>query len=167
MPVDSNGISKTRLIVWVTLLVFIFIQNNFKLDSSIGVSMQPTYNENSVGLYRYRNSEIKRNDIVLIRTEPIKHIKTDNEFDFLMKRVIGVPGDIIMVYNDQLYINNKRIKEKYILEDMRANKSAITILGDDEFFVMGDNRNNSYDSRDFGAIRSSWIMAKRIYDISE
>ena len=71
--------------------------------------------------------------------------------DIFIKRVIGLPGDHIQIKNNVLYRNDKIIDEPYIKEPMKTNDLDIKIANN-EIFVMGDNRNHSMDSRDFGSI---------------
>lgn len=94
----------------------------------------------------------------------------DPDVDFI-KRVIGVPGDVIEVRNKQLYRNGQPVRESYIrftepdrILPVRDNFGPVTVA-EGEFFVMGDNRDNSMDSRFWGTVPRKDILAKawRIY----
>src|SRR5574344_2486157 len=137
---DTMGYIITFVIV---LLLFIYV---IALHQVIGPSMNDTLTEGDVLIldkisYRFRNP--KRNEIVVISVDS----KT------LIKRVIGLPGETIQYKGNILYIDGTAYKEDNITE-VTANFGPIT-LGSDEYFVMGDNRINSLDSRDVGAISKS------------
>ena len=93
---------------------------------------------------------------------------------FFIKRIIGLPGESIRIdYEGNIYINGEVLEENYgaegILDPGRAETEVV--LGEDEFFVMGDNRNHSMDSRDIsvGSIKKSDITGRafvRIYPFS-
>ncbi|MBQ7606954.1 MAG: signal peptidase I [Desulfovibrionaceae bacterium] len=115
-------------------------------------------------MYIYRGAEPERGDIIIFE------YPEDPDIDFI-KRVIGVPGDVIEVRDKQLYRNGSPVKEDYIRftePDMilakRDNFGPITVK-ENEYFVMGDNRDNSHDSRFWGCIKREAIRAKawRIY----
>jgi len=71
--------------------------------------------------------------------------------DDLIKRVIGLPGDTIEVKDNHVVVNGTPLEEEYLEDVFMPDEPAIT-LGDEEVFVMGDNRNASFDSRRFGPI---------------
>ena len=72
------------------------------------------------------------------------------------KRVIGAPGDTVEIRDNAVYVNHKQIEEPYLNEPMKT-RDCICKLKEDEWFVMGDNRNHSLDSRAFGAVRTEEI----------
>ena len=86
-----------------------------------------------------------------------------------MKRLIGLPGDEIDILNNQLYINNKIIKEKYIYDDGDTRIfSGEFSVPNNEYFVLGDNRNISFDSRywDYPYVKKEDIVGKVIFNFS-
>lgn len=89
----------------------------------------------------YIFSEPKAGDIVIFKYP-------DNEEENFVKRVIGVPGDVIQIYNGHVYVNDEMLDEPYILEPMEDDGEVHTyVVPAGHYFMMGDNRNNSKDSR--------------------
>ncbi|MNJ75537.1 Signal peptidase I S [compost metagenome] len=84
----------------------------------------------------------------------------DHETDgiFYVKRVIGLPGDTIEVKGGELYRNGTLLDEPYIKEAMLNNYEQVWEIPEDHVFVMGDNRNNSNDSRSIGPVPQDHIM---------
>lgn len=114
--------------------------------------------------YIYKGDEPARGDIIIFR------YPNDPSVDYI-KRIIGVPGDVIEVRDKQLYRNGRPVRESYIRhtdptgrEPLRDNYAPVTVPPG-KYFVMGDNRDNSLDSRFWGFVDKSAIKAKawRIY----
>lgn len=80
----------------------------------------------------------------------------------LIKRLIALPGDVVEIRNTRVYVNGSELQEPYINEvcTVRHCPDARWQLGPDEYFVMGDNRNHSNDSRDFGPITRNHIVGE-------
>ena len=74
-----------------------------------------------------------------------------------MKRVVGVPGDTLQILNGKLYRNNKPLDEPFSTIEYSGVLETELTLGIDEYFIIGDNRNNSFDCRMFGPIKESEI----------
>ncbi len=90
-------------------------------------------------------SKIERYDIVVV----------DTKSDELIKRVYGLPGEKISIENNSIYINDKKIEDVYAYGET-SNYESIT-LGSDEYFILGDNRVVSLDSRTIGPVKKSQI----------
>lgn len=149
MKEKIKEISPYVLIVVVIVVIRIFIATPVKVD---GDSMYNTLNDNDIVLLS-KLSSIDRFDIIVLK-------ENDNNAT-IIKRVIGMPGDKVKIRNNKIYINNKIIEDEYAYGET-SDYDEIT-LGNDEFFVLGDNRLISKDSRYFGAIKKSDIKGKAIF----
>ncbi len=131
----------------VLLAVYMVVTYVGQRTMVIGTSMEPMLNDGDnliVDKLSYRFDDPQRYDIIVF---PFRYA----EKTYYIKRIIGLPGETIFIDEEgTIFINGEPIKEQYgketIVDPGRAYE-PIT-LGDDEYFVMGDNRNNSSDSRD-------------------
>jgi signal peptidase I len=132
----------------------------------VGLSMFPTLGDQDYLVATkidYRFHPPQRGDIIIMR-DPY-----DASQDFI-KRVIGLPGDRLLIRNGELFINGRHVDEPYINQepwtqnaDWPPGESPSTdgrALNPDEYFVMGDNRNHSSDSRLFGPVHRDQIQAR-------
>ena len=155
-------IFSTILYILVVLLgTYLLITFVGQRTSVSGSSMEPTLSNNDqliLDKISYRFSEPQRFDIIVF---PFQYA----EKTFYVKRIIGLPGETVQVdLQGNIYINGQILNEDYGKETINFAGLAVEpiTLGDDEYFVMGDNRNNSSDSRDpsVGNIRRSNIIGK-------
>jgi signal peptidase I len=139
------------LLVIVFLIGYIFGIKQVKFLEVISSSMEPTLN---VGdrIISIKVDEIKRKDIVAL-ISPEKEI--------LVKRVIGLPGEKIKIENGYVYINGEKLEEPYIKEKPEYLYEEIKIP-QDSYFLLGDNRNESEDSTEWGPIEKKLIIGKII-----
>lgn len=137
--------------VVVIILVLLFKQFCFAPVRVNGASMDNTLKDKEILLLNiidYKlNDNIKRYDIVVI----------DNEDEFLIKRIIGLPGDIVRCIDGELYINDKKIEEDYSIG--KTSDFEVKVRKG-EYFVLGDNREVSLDSRYFGSFKKEQIKGK-------
>lgn len=140
---NSNRIVNQKVVIRLTVLMLLFIGFYFfRIASIVGESMEPTLLNGQraiVLINRFNLYRPNRNDIVLVR-------KNTYDNKVLVKRVIGLPGDVLEIKDGELYINSVLQSEPYIKEKM-STTDLIVELGEGEIFIMGDNRNNSVDSR--------------------
>ena len=154
-------ISTILYILAVLLGTYLLITFVGQRTSVSGSSMEPTLSNNDqliLDKISYRFSEPKRFDIIVF---PFQY----KENTYYVKRVIGLPGETVQIDLEvNIYINGEILEEDYGKEKINFPGLAVEpiTLGDDEYFVMGDNRNNSSDSRDpsVGNIRRSNIIGK-------
>ena len=155
-------------IVLLCYLIITFVGCRAKVDGS---SMNPTLENNDslwVDKLSYTIGDPKRFDIIIF--------KYDNDTDYV-KRIIGLPGEKVRIdQNGNIYINEVLLEENYgkevILPSKIGRAGQNILLGHDEYFVLGDNRNNSSDSRfaDVGNIKREDIVGKarlRIYPFNK
>ena len=135
------------LIVIVVLGIKHFIISPIKVN---GKSMMDTLHHGDIMLLdriSYRTSDIERFDIVVI----------DTGEEFIIKRIIGLPGERVTYSENQLYINNKKVDDPYATNS--TTEFDVTVE-EDNYFVLGDNREDSMDSRYFGTFQRDKILGK-------
>ena len=162
---DILSTSLYLLIVLVmTFLVVTYVGQRTKV---IGSSMSPTLADGDnliVDKLTYRFSDPKRFDIIVF---PYQY----EENTYYIKRIIGLPGETVQVVDGYVYINGSRLESDIygneLMDDPMAASQPIT-LGEDEYFVLGDNRNNSEDSRsgNIGPVKRSNIIGKAWFHLS-
>lgn len=117
-----------------------------------GVSMEPTYKADDYLLINKIDRDFDRNDIIIFKNEKNNYILT---------RIIGLPKEKIEIKEDKVFINGKVLEENYIKGKTKGTTSLT--LKADEYYILGDNREHSFDSRSFGPIKKSNINGKVFY----
>ncbi len=133
----------------IFLLTRLVIQN-FVVD---GNSMEPNMSSGQwvlVNKLAYKVGDPARGDVVVFNSP------SPSGPPVLIKRIIGLPGETVKVQGGNVYIDDKLLIESYISVTTSGNRTLA--LGENEYFVMGDNRNNSSDSRSWGALDRSMMI---------
>ena len=146
-------------IVYILIMVLIFaVSRCFSIGLATGESMSPTIPSPSILLINKLDKDLQRNDIVVCKEGGLKTIT---------KRIIGLPGESVTITVDgKVFINNTLYEDKYgnisFPMYLSGDRSYPVVLGEDEYFVMGDNRNVSADSRntEIGNIKKENIIGK-------
>jgi signal peptidase I len=134
--------------VLVALVVRTFLFQAFSIPSSSMESTLEIRDRLLVNKLSYRFGDVERGDIVVFfRPESLP-----SPYDDLIKRVIGLPGDVVEGRGNQVFINGQPLEEPYLDADVITRDFGPVEVPADRVFVMGDNRSNSADSRVFGPI---------------
>ncbi len=123
-------------------------------------SMLPTLQINDrliIDKWSYRSQPPQRGDIVLF--SPTEELKQQNFKDAFISRLIGIPGDKVEVKGGKVYVNNQPLEENYIEDTPNYQFGPVTVPAN-SYFVLGDNRNNSYDSHYWGFVPRENIIGK-------
>lgn len=152
----SAAKSTFLFVLQVTILTLIIINFVGRVSVVHGSSMTPSLHNNNrvlVNLLTYKFNEPDRGEIIVFQC-PI-----DPDRDYI-KRIIGLPGETIEIKDGVVYINDEKIDEKYLKDvDVTDNQEKIEIPPN-HYYVMGDNRENSEDSRFWGPIKLKNIKGK-------
>lgn len=133
-------------IILVVGLAYFIVHFTIERTTMNGISMENTLVENDkiiINKFIYRFQKPQRFDVIVFK-------QSDREHSFYnIKRVIGLPGETVQIENGIVYINGKKLEEKTIVEEIQNSGLAFeeVLLDENEYFVLGDNRNNSEDSR--------------------
>ena len=135
-------------------LIHSFVTTIFFVD---GESMAPTLTSNEVLLVNklaYLASSPARGDIVVLR------FPGDPEKRKFVKRIIGLPGETVIIQDGTVSLNGKQISEPYLPLNLRTLPNRQIALSRDEYYLMGDNRRNSSDSRTWGPARRRDLIGR-------
>lgn len=105
----------------------------------------------------FKMSGVRRKDIVVFIPPP-----EAGKSEVMIKRVIGLPGDEVVIKDGIVYVNGEALEEPYELEKPREDFGPVKVPAD-SFLVLGDNRNNSFDSRFWGAVPRQNIIGRAIF----
>lgn len=143
--------------VVASLLIIMFLYQPVRVE---GTSMLPRLEDRDrlfINKFVYHFEAIHRGDVVVF------HYPRNPEESYI-KRVIAIPGDRLRIDHGNVYVNGKLLDEPYVPEEYRDPKSqAPMVIPEDEYFVMGDHRLVSRDSREFGPVERDLIYGKAVF----
>ncbi|MBR3117183.1 MAG: signal peptidase I [Bacilli bacterium] len=161
-------------IILVVIIIRVFIFEPVRVD---GPSMDSTLADGQVLILnklRYKMTDIKRYDIVVVEVEEVsyneKTKQTETEKTRIIKRVIGLPNEVIEIKNNKVYADGKELDNSFASsksEDFDMSKIGLKKIPGDCYLVMGDNRAISLDSRseDIGIIKKEQIIGRVTFRI--
>jgi signal peptidase I len=157
IPVLTVWLRDLILSLGISAFIIIFLYQPVKVE---GTSMMPSLADQErifVNKFVYRLEPIERGDIIVFRypRDPSKSF---------IKRVIGLAGDHVRIADGQVFVNGEPIEEDYVPEIYADTRSyPEMVVPPHSYFVLGDHRTMSNDSRDFGAVDSSYIFGKAVF----
>lgn len=143
-------------------VIYLFVAQPHKVS---GNSMLPTLHSGDYILtdkLSYRFGSPKQGDIIVLKNP------RDESQDFI-KRIIAIPGDTIKIEGGQVFVNERKAAEKYLPDDFKTRSGAFlgegqTVkAGSNQYFVLGDNRNHSSDSREWGGVTRQEIVGRAFF----
>jgi signal peptidase I len=141
----------------ISVLIITFLYQPVRVE---GTSMLPRLEDHDrlfINKFVYHIESIQRGDIVVF------HYPRDPEKSYI-KRVIGLPGDRIWIEHGRVWVNGVQLDEGYVPERFRDTRSmSETLIPEDSYFVMGDHRSISSDSREFGSVERDLIYGKAVF----
>jgi signal peptidase I len=160
-PAKRNGLGLWLRDVIISaaasVLIITFLYQPVRVE---GTSMLPRLEDHDrlfINKFVYRISAIHRDDVVVF------HYPRDPEKSYI-KRVIALPGDHISIDRGRVSLNGKPLRENYVPEEYRDMKSmAEIVVPEDSYFMMGDHRSISSDSREFGPVDRDLIYGKAVF----
>lgn len=164
------------LAIVIIIPVRVFLFQPFFVQGS---SMEPNFEDGEylvISEFGYKETEVGLSDRIRFTVDPFKEISRQdiavfrypkNPDQFFIKRVIGLPGEAVEIRNNKTIIYNKIHPDGFVLDESAyigpgviTQDSRRVALGDDEYFMMGDNRMQSYDSRAIGPIRKDKVIGR-------
>ena len=146
-------VAETLLLALILFLAINLVTARIRVD---GTSMEPNLHQDEfiiVNRLAYKWSKPRLGDVVVFRFP-------QNPSQDLIKRVVGRPGDEVQIVNQKVYVNGQLLNEPYIAQAPRY--SGTWKVPEDSLFVLGDNRNASYDSHDWGFVPMKNVVGKAL-----
>lgn len=149
-----------RDLILSLLLAFIFVIFLYQPVQVEGTSMLPRLSNHErifINKFVYRFEPIRRGDIVMF------HYPLDPSKSYI-KRVVGLPGETIRIRDGRVLINGRPLKEPYVPPSFLDHENFASVtLAPDHYFVLGDHRDSSNDSREWGAVERKFIYGKAVF----
>lgn len=162
-PEEVSKTGKSKDMSWKSFFFYLVLIVLFRVyviepHSVTGSSMDETFHTKDyvlVDKISYSFSKPNRGDVIVFN--PPVEDRTEDRF---IKRIIGIPGDTVVVRNNETFVNGERISEDFVTH--KSTRTASSTLKENEYFVMGDNRAVSYDSRSWGVLQKDAIQGRVI-----
>jgi len=145
--------------VLLAVILIVFIYQPVKVE---GTSMMPALTDQerifiNKFTYRFGSGNIERGDLIVFWF-PLDRTKS------YIKRVVGLPGDTVMIDHGRVYVNGAALDEPYVPREYRDQQSkSAEAVPPDNYFVLGDHRGSSNDSRAWGTVPRSYIYGKAVF----
>ena len=136
----------------IILPIRLFLVQPFYVE---GASMEPNFYQNEyliIDELSYRFNEKQRGEVIIFKNPK-------NTRAYFIKRIIGLPGEAVSIDEGRVYIDGEILEEAYI-ENFSSDKHEAITLEENEYFLMGDNRSNSLDSRQIGPVNESYVIGR-------
>ena len=149
-----SWVRDVSIAIFIASVIILFLYQPVKVE---GTSMLPRLSDQTrifINKFVYRLEEIHRGDVVVFRYpgDPTKSY---------IKRVIGLPGDTVEIHRGEVFVNGEKLQEPYVIPEYRGSQSAAPWqVGPGNYYVLGDHRNSSNDSRVWGTVPRSYIYGK-------
>lgn len=157
----KEWIKDILIAIVIAVIILQFIKPTFVRETSMLPTLQE-YNFLFLSKQSYRFGEPERGDIIVFHTG----LTTQNgDEKMLIKRIIGLPGDVVTIEEGKVYINGEVRNEPYLMEQYTSGYIKDLDVPDDSLFVMGDNRQNSIDSREpsVGMVKIDDVYGKAVF----
>jgi signal peptidase I len=157
LPAVAGWMRDLIISLAIAAFIIVFLYQPVKVE---GTSMLPGLDDQErifINKFVYRVGRIDRGDIVVF------HYPRDPAKSYI-KRVIGLAGDVVRIEDGVVYVNGKRLREAYVppeYEDLRSYPKVL--VPPHSYFMLGDHRNLSSDSRDFGTVDEGYIYGKAVF----
>jgi signal peptidase I len=153
------------LALGVALLVRHFVVQTFSIPSP---SMYPTLKVKDrllVEKLAYQYRDVRRGEIIVFKTPKNVQVRNNDKIEDFVKRVVGLPGETVEIKSNVVLINGKPLNEPYLPKGTVTGNDQRIVIPVDEYFVMGDNRGDSFDSRGWGTVPRSMIVGRVLFRV--
>ena len=157
LPDLRSWIRDLSISLLIAGVVIVFLYQPVKVE---GTSMMPRLVDQErifINKFVYQLEPVNRGDVVVFRY-PFDQAKS------YIKRVIGLPGETVRLVSGEVFINGQKLREPYIVEEYRDRQShAPIVIPPDQYYVLGDHRNSSNDSRVWGPVPKQYVYGKAVF----
>jgi len=145
-----SGVGAVVIGVLIVVPIRMFLFQPFLME---GASMEPNIKNGQYMIFQEYDKNYQREEVIVF-----KYPK--NPSQFFLKRIVGLPNEKVEIKNNAVYVNSKLLSESYLAKDVKTFGDTSITLASDEYFVMGDNRAFSSDSRVWGPVKKNLVIGK-------